>query len=221
MISTALFVNANNVKTEPFKTIYIPTFLNAPTLSNNTNTTVNRYVLRNIMFAPINLLEQNKNIELDNFDTNNFQEIADVVDAEINYIPTNLLIDIEEELPVIFENQFATFNVNADLYRDPLLINPSFGCSVNSTLYEYEMNNNLSFQIYAQPRIYLLNYEADYISGAVDSENIFQISTDNMSYFSSEINLGLVVQSGDFSIEYSRTADMTQIGEIEIAIVLN
>ena len=131
----------------------------------------------------------------------------------------NALIDIEYEGALILQKQFAMFNLNSDLVRAPLVINPSLGFSLTSVIYENSISSNLNVQLYTQPRIYCFSYE----SSCVDEDNNalmdFNNPAQNMELFAPEINLGLILQSENFAIEYSRTTNFNEWGEIEFSFL--
>ncbi len=142
-------------------------------------------------------------------------------DSEIpqyDLVQGTALIDIEYESTVIINNRYASLNVNSDLFIEPLVISPSLGFSIMSVLYEHQVNSNLNVQFYTQPRMYCLSYE----SSSIDEENNalfdFHNPSRSLEFFTGEINLGIVLQSNDFSIEYSRTTDFNEWGEIELVV---
>ena len=177
--------------------------------------------LKQFMIGPMNdRLTERNNINLDILSSPLLTDALFPEFLERNIVQNCPTIDIEHEASIAFKNKNFVFCVNSDLYQEPLLTNPNIGFSVNSIIYQKQLNSQINLLVQSQPRIYVINYESTYIDEFNNTLFNFVSPAQSLDYFAPELNLGIVIETNKFSIEYSRTTNLTEWGEIEIQLLL-
>lgn len=126
-----------------------------------------------------------------------------------NDIVVNYNIGIEKQILKV--NNLASLQIQSNLNLGTLFTNASVGTNVilgkfKDSFSSEDNQSNFQIYVYAQPVISVVGYDATLQGGLINRDSPYTISSENIERFTSQFNLGMVIQTKTLYFEYTRSS---------------